>query len=157
STLSGNSAANSGGGIYNSGGTLTVSNSTLSGNSAAVGGGGISNFGTLTLSNSTLSGNSAANSGGGIDSGFGVFGAPLPVSNCPRSGNSASFGGGVYNLGQLTLCNSLVVNSPSGGDVDSITFTDSNNLTGPLALGPLQNNGGPTPTHALPAGSPAIN
>src|SRR5437899_9354570 len=60
-----------GGGIYNQG-TLTLSNSTLSGNSAArpvvnpSGGGGIYNQGTVTLSNSTLSGNSATYFGGGI-------------------------------------------------------------------------------------------
>ena len=42
-----------GGGIYNAG-TLTVSNSTLSGNSALDGGAGIFNVGTLTVSNSTF-------------------------------------------------------------------------------------------------------
>jgi hypothetical protein len=51
STLSGNSAGSGGGGgIFNSGGTLTVTNSTLSGNSAGTGGGGINNSGgTLTV------------------------------------------------------------------------------------------------------------
>ena len=52
-----------GGGILN-GGTLTVSNSTLSGNSAGLDGGGIHNGGTLTVSGSTLSGNSASYGGG---------------------------------------------------------------------------------------------
>ena len=44
STFSGNSASYDGGGIYNYGGTLTVSNSTFSGNSADGYGGGISNY-----------------------------------------------------------------------------------------------------------------
>ncbi len=63
STLSGNSAGvGSGGGIDNSG-TVMVTNSTLSGNSVSFGpnnnGGGIANSGTLTVIDSTLSGNSA--------------------------------------------------------------------------------------------------
>jgi hypothetical protein len=60
STLSGNSApASDGGGIYNDNGTITITNSTLSGNSGPASGGGIYNLGTLTVSNSTLSGNSS--------------------------------------------------------------------------------------------------
>jgi predicted outer membrane repeat protein len=54
STLSGNSAVHSGGGIYN-GDTLTVQNSTLSGNSAGTSGGGIyNNGGTVSLTRTTL-------------------------------------------------------------------------------------------------------
>ena len=65
STFSVNSAGmGAGGGIYN-GGTLTLSASTLAGNSALYAG-GIENYGTLTLSNSTLSGNAAASFGGGL-------------------------------------------------------------------------------------------
>src|SRR5215212_1011907 len=62
-------AEGGGGGIYNGGGTLEVSNSTLSGNSVPNGiGGGILNIGgTLEVSNSTISSNSAPDgSGGGI-------------------------------------------------------------------------------------------
>jgi hypothetical protein len=47
-----------GGGIHNAG-TLTISNTTVSGNTAAYSGGGIFNGGTLTINNSTLSGNIA--------------------------------------------------------------------------------------------------
>ena len=56
----------SGGGISNSGGTVTVSNSTLSGNAASNGGGINNSGGTVTVSNSTLSSNNAAIQGGGI-------------------------------------------------------------------------------------------
>ena len=62
STLSGNSAF-VGGGIYNSNGTLTVSNTTISDNTTTntgyFGGGGIYNVGALTVTSSTLSGNTA--------------------------------------------------------------------------------------------------
>ena len=51
--------ANRGGGILNSGGTVTLTDSTVSGNSASELGGGIAVFGTLTLTNSTVSDNSA--------------------------------------------------------------------------------------------------
>jgi len=65
STVSGNSATGSGGGIYNVG-TLSLTNSTVSGNSAASGGGISSRSGTLSLTNSTISGNSAVIEGGGM-------------------------------------------------------------------------------------------
>ncbi len=90
-----------GGGIYNNGAVLTVSNCTISGNSADFGG-GISNNATLAISNSTLSGNSAANFGGGI-----YNTAELTISNSTLSGNSASFGGGgICTFSGLTISNS---------------------------------------------------
>jgi predicted outer membrane repeat protein len=94
-----------GGGIYN-GGTLTLTNCTLSGNRAP-GGCGISNDGTLTLNQCTLSGNSMsgnlANSGGS-----GIYnGGTLTLNQCTLSGNSApglvANGGGIYNDGTATL------------------------------------------------------
>jgi Bacterial Ig-like domain len=170
STLSGNSAIYDGGGIFNSG-TLEVSNSTLSGNSAAGGGGGINNDsdfgGTATVSNSTLSGNSASFGGGII-----MFSGTLEVSNSTLSGNS----GGAYLSGGATATfkNTIVANSPSengncwsipndgGYNLDSDNTcgfsTNNNSLSGvdPM-LGPLADNGGPTQTHALLEGSPAID
>ncbi len=108
STLLGNSAGWAGGGIFNDYGTATVSNSTLLGNSAATayGGGIMSNGGTLTVSNSTLSGNSAAYDGGGIFNNYGT----ATVSNSTLSGNSAAMcGGGIYNCsGTLTVSNSTL-------------------------------------------------
>ena len=114
--------AGRGGGIYNSsGGTLTVTNSTLSGNYSAtgdyVGGGGIYNSpgGTLTVTNSTLSGNSAR-WGGGI-----CNGGTLTVTDSTLLGNSASDGGGICNIGgsyyvtaTLTVTNSTL----SGNSAD---------------------------------------
>ena len=109
STISGNSAQfSNGGGIFNEG-ELTIGNSTLSGNSVRFGsGGGILNSGTLTIGNSTLSGNSAQfGSGGGIYNKSGT----LTIGNSTLSGNSVQFGigGGIYNKsGTLTIGNSIV-------------------------------------------------
>jgi len=105
-----------GGGIYNEG-TLTLTNTTVSGN-RALGGGGIDNAGTLTLINSTVSGNSATNlyaSGGGI-----YNAGTLTLINSTVSSNSASTsGGGIYNGGRLTLINSTVSGNraPAGADI----------------------------------------
>jgi hypothetical protein len=123
STLSGNSANNYGGGIFNDG-DLTLSNSTLSGNSANDGG-GIFNYGTATVSNSTLSGNSANDSGGGIFN-YGT----ATVSNSTLSGNSANDGGGIFNDGDLTLSNSTLsgnsANDSGGGIFNDGDLTLSN-------------------------------
>ncbi len=163
STLSGNSAPNGGGGgISNEGGTLIVKNSALSGNSAASEGGGIRNDGagiaTVTVESSTLSGNSVEfGSGGGIF----VEVGDLTISNSTLSGNSAAFGGGgIVNLGTLVINSSIVAlnTAPTDPDIAGGPYTGSFNFIGgdPL-LGPLQDNGGPTFTHALLPGSPAID
>jgi hypothetical protein len=178
STLSGNSAALAGGGgIYNFDGTVTIANSTLSGNSAGEvsgdhdGGGIVNGGGTLTLTNTTLSGNSATGEGGGI---LNAFAGTLTLTNCTLSGNSSGVeGGGIFNSfnSSATLNNSIVANSGSGGQIASDgALTGSHNLiegespaglsgtiTADPQLGPLQFNGGPTRTHALKLGSPAID
>jgi len=124
-----------GGGIYNEG-TLTLTNSTVSGN-RALDGGGIDNAGTLTLINSAVSGNSATNlyaSGGGI-----YNEGTLTLINSTISGNSAladdahgtGYGGGIDNEGTLTLTNSSVSSnsaSTSGGGIYNggrLTLTNS--------------------------------
>ncbi len=95
-----------GAGINNSG-TLTITNSALSGNVSADivssgTGGAIYNTGTLMVSNSTLSGNS-------------VTGGTFSVG--PSFGNYPGYGGGIYNFGTLTVNNStLSGNSASAGD-----------------------------------------
>ena len=124
STFSKNSAGFDGGGIL-TGGTLTVTNSTFSGNSSADaylsgGGGGIGNIGTLAVTNSTFSKNSAKNGGGGISST-----GTASVTNSTFAGNSASTsasassfagGGGILTGGTLTVSNStfLANGAPSG-------------------------------------------
>jgi predicted outer membrane repeat protein len=167
--------------IYNAGGTLTVSNSTVSANSADYSGGGIWNGGgTLTVSNCTLSANSAGGNGAALGNSLGM----LTVSNCTLSGNSArGSGGGIYSDGTLHLVNDIVAGNAgaSGPDIWGVVSDTSThnlvgrtdhtltgmshgvggNLVGSLArpldarLGPLTNNGGPTRTHALLADSQA--
>ena len=88
------------------------------------------------------------------------------------SDNSGIDGGGIYSSGAVSIANTIIANSPFGGDCSGSGFAslghnlDSDgtcNLTEPTdlpntdpLLGPLQNNGGPTFTHALLPGSPAI-
>src|SRR6266513_508908 len=166
-TVSGNTAG-LGGGIFN-GGPLTIGSITVSGNSAA-NGGGIYNSGggTATITNSTFSGNTAG-SGGGIFN-IGTF----TITNSTLSNNSASLGGGVFNNETLQIGETILDMGTSGanisnfGTVTSLGYNLSSDngggvLTGPgdqintnPMLGPLQNNGGPTFTHALLPGSQAI-
>lgn len=171
STVSGNLAA-FGGGIYNSG-TLNIINSTVSGNMANSEGAGVYNATTLTITNSTFSSNTARGEGGAC-----INGGMLLITNSTLSGNSAGdLGGGVFNLGTLHIGNTVLKRGDSGaniskannGTVMSFGYNVSSDdgggfLTGPgdqinadPLLGPLQNNGGPTFTHALLPGSPAID
>jgi hypothetical protein len=130
---------------------VTLTQSTVSGNTARNSGGGLFNYDTLTLTQSTVSGNRAT-----------------------------TYGGGLYNSsnrrnGSLTITSSIVASNPDGGDcyfnrgsitshgynLDSDTscqLTAATDQPGvdPL-LGPLQDNGGGTLTHALIPGSPAVD
>ena len=177
-TISGNSTAVDGGGILAGRTLLTVANSTISGNSAGTSGGGISvSPGPIgvnldsSIVNSTISGNSAGTSGGGIDTS-----TTLRVANCTITGNSAPSGGGIYNEGSVQVSNTILNAGAlgenifnKGGTVSSLGYNLSSDdgggyLTGPgdqiktePLLGPLQDNGGPTLTHALLPGSPAID
>lgn len=108
-----------GGGIYNNG-SLTVADSTVTGNSSTNGGGIYNYFADLILSNVQLTSNSA-------DSGAGIFnGGNLTMSNSTVSGNVAStlYGGGIENLKALTVINSTVSGNSAyaGGGIDSFSF-----------------------------------
>jgi hypothetical protein len=95
SATSGSGSNNFGAGVYNNAATLSIVDSTLSGNFATYGGGVYNYFGTLSIVNSTLSGNNARSSGGGVYNNLGtVF-----IAGSTLSGNYASYGGGVYNRG----------------------------------------------------------
>ena len=115
-----------GGGIKNDGGTLTVNNCAISGNSAphddvfGNSGGGVYNDGTLTVTNSTISGNTADFYGGGI---FNGQLRSLTVNDSTISGNSASAfsGGGIENWGTVHLNNSILANSTGNSrDCDNL-------------------------------------
>lgn len=163
STLNGNSAG-TGGGIFNDGEQ-----------------GGDTH---LRISNSTISENMAGYGGGLANNGSYGFYVSVQISSTTFGSNSATqAGGNIYNVGQtgqdtviVTLTNTILKSGPLGGNI----FDDSHTvlslgynlgdddcggfLIGPgdkadtePMLGPLQKNGGPTLTHALLAGSPAIN
>jgi uncharacterized protein (DUF2141 family) len=172
STLSGNTAndtdASLGGGaiyFYGAASKFLVSNSTFSGNAAPAGSGGavlLRGFtGAASFQNSTITANAAGGNGGGIArvSGAGtvtlsstiVAGNANANANTPDlSFNSAASVGGNSNLVGVA-------------GVGNFTLSGTGNQAGtqasPLAakLGALANNGGPTLTHALLTGSPAIN
>jgi hypothetical protein len=167
-----------GGGIFNAAGAiLTIGNSTVSGNhlsipgcsvfDCATAGGGIYNGGTLVLYNSTISGNTA---GPGAH-GSGIYnGGTATIRNSTLSGNGPGVGAGID--GTATVENSIVANGIQSTNCDgtvtsngynlssddSCNFTNAGDLnnTDPM-LGPLQYNGGPTQTMALPSGSPAVD
>jgi hypothetical protein len=148
-----------GGGIFNSG-VLTASGSTVSGNFAEGGsasvdrGGAIWNTGSLDLTNATIVNNAAAaNAFGNTVGGLQASGSASQTlrntllagntNNCGLSGTSTfSFG---HNLSSDTTCASVF---NAAGDL--------NGLPGPH-VGPLRNNGGATPTHALLPLSPAVD
>jgi CSLREA domain-containing protein len=152
STVSNNSAVGvyaDGGGIYHYSlfGDMKLTNSTVSGNTAEFGG-GINNDGDLTLSNSTVSGNIAYASGGGIHDDS--SGASVYLDSSIVADNSAPVGANCNNA-----FNSLGYNLT---DDASCGFTEPTDLVvADAMLGPLQDNGGPTWTHALLPGSPAID
>ena len=170
-----------GGGIHNRG-TLTITGSTISGNSAHVGG-GIYNAGAMTLANSTVSGNSAKVDGGGINTTeIGVTTlshATVAYNTSDSDTNGAGTGGGLAAVGKTEIGASILGANNDGGGQPSdcaaaltsrgfnlIQSSTGCTITGDAAsnrigqdprLGPLQNNGGATRTHALLDGSPAID
>ena len=119
STISGNTAITDlGGGIYNHSGTMTVTDSTISGNTAGgAGGGGIYNHsGTMTVTDSTISGNKATSSGA---RGGGIYNyGTMTVTGSTISGNtSGGYGGGIYNNNPATLAGTIVAgNTATSGD-----------------------------------------
>ncbi len=159
STVSGNHTTSDGGGLRHGGSTLTLNNSTVSGNTADVGGGGISNTiaGSLIISNSTLTANVGGGGGGGV---YNTAPAVATMSNSILAGNTGglSFGGPDCLGGPITSVGYNLV-----GIVSCVFMAAPTDLTGSSAfpldakVGPLADNGGPTPTHALLPGSPAID
>ncbi len=168
STISGNSSNSLGGGLHSDGDVNAILGTTISGNTAAGFGGGIfNNFGSLTITNSTLSENSAFSAGSGIyNDSSGTLTARHVTIVGPGEGVNVIAGG------VLTLQNTLVATTGAdcagtgtptslGGNLDTdgtCILTGTGDIpAGNSALGPLQDNGGPTETHALGATSAAID
>jgi CSLREA domain-containing protein len=177
--LTRNHAGNNGGAIAADGVALTITESTLSGNTAAFHAGAVlvDNGGHATVTNSTFAGNEAVAADGGALLLANVSSATL--TNTTLAGNSASSGGAVAG-GDLTLRSSILANNTvqafgpncfavsvvdGGGNLQfpDTEFPDTDcGATIPSAdplLDPagLQANGGPTDTIALEPGSPALD
>jgi len=175
-----------GGGILSLGGTTNIIRTTISGNTAADGGGlFMQSTNTVTMSNSTVSGNTGTVFTGGITV-LGDGGAPatLTLTNCTVTGNNGVTEGGIAtvdNNGTSPATTNLKNNILANNSLPNITqinpmahvVSQGNNLandngsglltgSGDLIntnpqLSALGNNGGPTQTHALLFNSPAIN
>ncbi|MFK7937003.1 MAG: choice-of-anchor Q domain-containing protein, partial [Saprospiraceae bacterium] len=178
-----NSRGRSSGAIDNSG-TLMVENCTFWGNrSTNFSGGAMVNRSVATIKSSTISGNTSNAQGGGL---FNATGSTLTISHSTITDNQAQNGaGGITshrnNSTETRLYGSIVAgNNGSGGDLEidgtNNTFvSDGYNLIGTLGdnvvmvgtgdqiniaepkIGALADNGGPTLTHILLSGSPAID
>ena len=169
-----NTATWGGGGIFSWDGPLRIADSTIAEN-VGYGGGGIDITSwaeydwTASISNSTLSGNISRHPDGDLTPGGAVWLAnskvPVYFINVTVTQNLASWGGAVVADGlvggSMYYRNSIFAGNAAVGNPDLLSgfFNDlGNNLVGasPM-LGPLTNNGGPTRTHALLPGSPAID
>ena len=168
STINGNYAAN-GAGIYNHG-LLTVTSSTLSGNYADFNGGAMCvEGGTVILENVTVSNNFAFD-----EAAFGCPHGDLTIKNSTITANHAEGAGGGGAVNRVTLINSIFAWNSASLDADCRGSATSfgNNILGANCvrspssndlidvdpkLGPLQDNGGSTFTHALLEGSPAVD
>lgn len=173
SSLNANTGGLGGGGaVWSQFGTLTVTRSTLSSNTGYSGGAVETRGSTTTISNSTLSGNTAQTLGGGVT----IAGGTFMMTNATLTDNAAASSGGNLSIREgavVTVTNSILAGS--GGPVADCGISNSTytGVGGNLAtdgtcpgstqvsasainLGPLADNGGPTRTRALLAGSAAI-
>ena len=166
-----------GGGLFTDNGAFVL-RSTIAGNYTDGTGGGIASHGPLLITNSTLTGNTAKRKPGG-----GLFLRSADLSalhNSTITLNVAPLGGGMYVSGtapSLQLDSTILSGNspPSASDIaaksplavvgaNNLIVAAGTNVTLPAdtlrsdpRLRPLANNGGPTPTHALSPGSPAID
>lgn len=171
--------------VVNIASEVTIVNSTIRHNTTLFEGAGITNAGVLTMTNSTVTNNSTVNSGGGIWNNGGtisLYNVTVTKNTADSDGNNSGDGGGIYNTDGILAAQNTIIGGntdasgsssepdcsgilTSGGynlvqDTSGCTITG--NTTGNLLnvnpqLGPLQDNGGPTLTHALQADSPAID
>lgn len=174
STLSDGYANSYGGAIYSLQGNVNIYNSSIINNEAGGGGGLFIAFRTANIYNSTFSNNRARWwDGGGIN---GIHWSSTPstvnlVNSTVFNNQAAGNGGGVYIDGSSTLnmTNTLIGGSTGGGDcvIGTAISTNVNNWvqdggcsagnSGDPLVTALADNGGATRTHALQAGSGAIN
>jgi hypothetical protein len=166
-----------GGGISSESGAVVVERTAVYNNNASANGGGIvhnvtSGSNSFAITNSTISGNSTQGTGGGLRN-AGI--ASTSLNNVTFRNNQAVVVNGQsisVLAGTVTAKNSLIATNQAGANCSGALTSQGYNIandstcnlnstadlanTTPL-LGPLQNNGGNTLTHALLLGSPAID
>ncbi len=181
SSVSNNHAAWSGGGVYgffNS--TVNILRSTISGNVSNDVGGGIRSLGNFNIVDSTISGNTATGWHGGAifhtDGNMTITSSTIANNKGPDWAPSAIFNGSFGGPAPtLTLTNTIITGNQSyacdhwnganiltsGGNNlvqdDSCNPVASDLINGNALIDALADNGGPTLTHALLPGSPAID
>lgn len=147
STVSNNTSQGRGGGIYNLDSTLNITNSTISTNTSLNGGGIFNRFGTINITFTTIADNIATDNGGGVWN----FGGTTNTANTILSSNSATTA--ADNCAGAITSQGYNISSDA-----SCAFSGTGDLNSTNAMiDPLANNGGPTKTHALLLGSPAID
>lgn len=160
SAIGGNTAVEDGGGLYNLGRAI-LTNVTISGNVAGRRGGGIFNLADLEAEGISVVSNSAVQRGGGIwNSGQG---GTLELQRSLITSNGAAEGREIANVydGRVLLDSYNLIGRL--GEAGVLGFVpDSTDLIPDVAAGQivgrnLANYGGPTPTHALAPGGPAID
>ncbi len=176
SLVSGNHTSSSGGGVAcivaSAGNTLFIQGSTIAGNTAILSGGAIVANTTTTILNSTIAGNLSESLGGGIYF-TGNASGPMTIVNATIVRNSdtsdvafnGSSAGGIAALTRsvVHLSNSIVsLNTAVAGREDNVELGDldtnvGNFIGGNPRLGPLADNGGPTPTILPLPFSPVID
>ena len=165
--------ASTGGGIYNApDGTLTISSSTIN-NNESLSGGGLTNEGATKIVNATISGNQINTemfpTGGGIHNTSEMWILQSTITNNTSPGQ----GGGISNEGHLRMTNTIIAantntNCYLAQPVNSLGYnledgnscllnTESDIINIQPKLGSLQHHGGPTLTHGLLIGSPAVD
>ena len=164
STIGGN-LATAGGGIFHSGQPLWLINATISGNLSTGDGGGVYNSaGTLGLYNVTVTENQANADESGFEVGGGLYNdseGTLTIANSIVAGNTRVIPTAPYPTLSPDECGGTITsyayNLMTGVDTSHCTIAGGVLTMKDPLLGPLQFNGGPTRTHALSAGSPAID
>jgi hypothetical protein len=161
STISGNTADEGGGGGVSNSGTrtttalATITNSTVSGNEAETSGAGITTTnGSVVIRNSTVTKNTSEAPGGGLDIAGSATGASVRVFSSIIAGNRTSDVSVGRNAGPVVSGGYNLVGTGDTAGFDK--SGDRTGLTNP-GLGPLADNGGPTQTHAVLNGSPALD
>lgn len=171
-TIRDNAATAVGGGVCSasfdvSKSNLTISRSTISGNTAPAGAGVQVTEGTTTIANTTIADNVATDDGGGLRAGGFIDNATLNLYNVTITRNSAATSGGVALPNDVfgEIVNALIVGNTNGDlqlDGSNVGFTTDASITVGSAAGildprGLRANGGPTKTVALlPTATSAI-